>query len=316
MALLAATLFWGCGFAWAKTAGEAINHASSQGDGAAVGPVWVLAMRFAIAGVLWMIVFPDARRGWNWNIAGKSILLGTCLSAGMMVQHLGLDRTSEAVSAFLTSLTILFVPLMLTFVLRRPPAPAAWIGVIVAAAGVWLMTEGSPGGFAVGEMLGLLCAVLYSIDIIAVGALVTPEVAARITAGQFLVVALITATTCMIVPGGAASLEPARIAHWMAWRPVGLNVLLLAVLATMGAFGLQFRFQSHIDPTRAALLYLMEPIFASAFALAARGSRIGGPTMAGAALILIANLLVERLEARRGRGEKAVEANVHPAVMD
>jgi drug/metabolite transporter (DMT)-like permease len=207
---------------------------------------------------------------------------------------------------------------MMTCVLRRPPPAAVWIGVAVAALGVWLLTEASPGGFGIGEMLGLVCAVLYSVDIIAVDALLTPENAARITAGQFLVVALVTAGICLLVPGGASSLEPSQIAHWMAWKPVGLNVVLLAVLVTMGAFGLQFRFQPRIDPTRAALLYLMEPVFASAFAFAVRGSRLSTLAMLGAGLILIANLLVERLEARRrpGRGEKPLQPSPPPAVMD
>ena len=82
---------------------------------------------------------------------GRSIVLGAMLSCGMIVQHLGLDRTSEAVSAFLTSLTILFVPLILTLALRKPPAPVMWLGVVIATAGVWLMTGAAPSGFGVGE---------------------------------------------------------------------------------------------------------------------------------------------------------------------
>src|SRR5256885_8905626 len=142
-ALVAATVLWGCGFTWAKTAGETINRLTGAGDGAPLGPIWVLAVRFLAAAALWLIVFPDSRRGWNFSAVWRSLVLGTLLASGMIVQHLGLDRTSEAVSAFLTSLTILFVPLMMTIVLRRPPAGVVWVGVIVAGAGVWLMTGAS-----------------------------------------------------------------------------------------------------------------------------------------------------------------------------
>src|ERR1044072_8699657 len=135
-ALLLSTLFWGCAFTWAKSAGETINQAMSVGAGAPLGPIWVLAMRFTGAGILWLLIFPDSRRGWTRSAAARSLVLGGLLATGMIVQHLGLDRTSEAVCAFLTTLTILFVPLMMTFVLKRPPPGAIWLGVILATIGV------------------------------------------------------------------------------------------------------------------------------------------------------------------------------------
>src|SRR5436305_5847792 len=144
-ALVLATLLWGCGFTWAKTAGETVNRLGGAGDGAPLGPVWVLVIRFFTAALLWLAVFPDARRGWNRGVIWRSVVLGTFLSIGMIVQHLGLDRTSEAVSAFLTSLTILFVPLIMTLVLGKPPPAPVWIAVSVAGAGVWLMTGASTG---------------------------------------------------------------------------------------------------------------------------------------------------------------------------
>ena len=69
---------------------------------------------------------------------------------------LGLDRTSEAVSAFLTSLTVVFVPLLMVVIVRRPPRAALWLPVGLAALGIWLMTGAAPTGFGVGEVLGLV----------------------------------------------------------------------------------------------------------------------------------------------------------------
>lgn len=298
-ALLLATLLWGCGFTWAKTAGETANRMLGIGEGAAAGPVWVLAVRFLSAGVLWLLIFRDARRGWDWPVAWRSVVLGSCLSGGMVLQHLGLDRTSEAVSAFLTSLTILFVPLLMTLVLRRPPPPAAWAGVIIASVGVWLMTGASAESFGAGEMLGLACAVAYSVDIVAVNLLVRPADVARVTAGQFFVVGAICLIALLLLPGGRASVTPTRAMDLLGHSAIGANVALLAVLASMGAFGLQFRFQPRIDPTRAALLYLVEPIFALAYAWIVTGRRLTAVGMLGAAMILVANVLAEVLQSRK-----------------
>ncbi|HEX8520861.1 MAG TPA: DMT family transporter [Tepidisphaeraceae bacterium] len=296
LVLILATVFWGCGFTWAKAAGAAINAACRLPDGAAIGPIWVLAMRFFAGGIVWLIVFPKARRNWTRQDVVRSVILGSVLSLGMIVQHLGLDRTSEAVSAFLTSLTILFVPLMMTFVLRRPPRGAIWIGVVLATIGVWLMTGAAPTGFGAGEMLGLACAIVYAVDIIILNYLIAPETTSKLTAGQFLVVGLATLVTCLFLPAGPWALASTH--RLLALPNVGLNVLLLLIFPTLAAFGLQFRFQPRIDPSRAALIYLMEPIFASLFALAMTGRGLSAIAVAGGALIVCANGIVEALSSK------------------
>jgi drug/metabolite transporter (DMT)-like permease len=314
IALLVATLLWGCGFTWAKVAGETVNRILGT-SGSPLGPVWVLAMRFFAAGILWFIVFPDSRRGWNRSVAWRTIALGAMLSIGMVVQHIGLDRTSEAVSAFLTSLTILFVPVLMSFI-ARPPAGVVWGGVALAGVGVYLMTGASGGTFGLGEALGLACAVAYSIDIIMVNYLVKPGEATKITGGQFLVVGFITLVTTLLLPRGAESLSPGRIVELFSVPQISVNVALMAVFVSMGAFGLQFRFQPHIDPTRAALLYLMEPIFASMYAWIVAGRGLTRTEMLGAGLILAANLMVEALQARKRRQERGFELVDAPPIID
>ena len=159
LALLLATLAWGCSFTWAKAGGEGINETAGLPPGSLLGPLVLLAWRFTLAGLLWLCLFPAARRGWTWRSLGHSGLLGGLLWLGQTLQMLGLDRTSEAVNAFLTSLTVVFVPLIMLCVLRRPPAASMWTAVVLAIFGVWLMTGATPTGFGVGELLGLaMCA--------------------------------------------------------------------------------------------------------------------------------------------------------------
>jgi drug/metabolite transporter (DMT)-like permease len=262
-----------------------------------------------------MAIFRDARRGWNFSVVWRTGVLGTLLSGGMILQHLGLDRTSEAVSAFLTSLTILFVPLIMTAVLRRPPPAIIWVGVVVAGAGVWLMTGASPGGsFGLGELLGLGCAIVYSADIIAVNLLVKPGDVAKVTGGQFFFVAAVSVITLLLIPGGRASLSPAQAGELLRHAEIGVHVALLAVLVSMGAFGIQFTFQPHLDPSRAALIYLFEPIFASAYAWVATGRRLDAVGMIGAALILVANVIVEFLQSRKRSAVEEPAAVAAPVI--
>lgn len=307
-ALLLGTVFWGCGFTWAKAAGEAVQEAAGLPHGAAFGPVFILSWRFLIASSLWFIFFPASRRGWSRRGIAWALLIGVSLGSGLIVQHVGLDRTSEAVSAFLTSLTILFVPLLMTVVLRKPPRSVLWIGVILATAGVWLMTGAQPRGFGLGEILGIACAFLFSLYILVVNAASTRESPWRMVGAQFGTTAVICFASCAFLKGGPANLHPAAMMHILSIRAVWLNLLLLMFFTTLVAFGLLTFFQPLLDPTRAALIYLAEPIFATLYAAIAAGHRPGLMTLAGAALILIANILVELLSARSAAGveEKVV----------
>jgi drug/metabolite transporter (DMT)-like permease len=306
LALVVATVFWGVGFTWAKAAGQGVHRAMELPDGSVFGPVFVLAWRFLLGAVALLVFVPAARRGWTAGGVWRSAGVGVALAAGLIVQHLGLDRTSEAVSAFLTSLTILFVPLLALAVFRKPPAPLLWAGVVVATAGIWLMTGATPAGFGLGEALGLACAALFAVYILAVNAAARTESAWRLAAGQFLVTSVICFATCAFVAGGERGLRPGVAADLLSRREVWLNVVLLAIFPTLIAFVLLNVYQPRLDPTRAALIYLIEPVVAAVYAWAAAGRALGIEAILGAALILVANVLVEVLAARGKRAAPPV----------
>jgi drug/metabolite transporter (DMT)-like permease len=297
--LLLATVAWGFGFTWAKVGGETLNARSGLVEGSALGPVLLLAVRFLVAAVVMLVLVPAARSGWTTRSIGRSLVLGSLMGLGMILQHLGLDRSSEAVIAFLTSLTILFVPILMTFVLRRPPRPIFWAAVALATLGIWMMTGATPAGFGVGELLGLLCAIVFSIYLIAINALVPRDDPWRMTVGQFLVAGGMTLGMCLFVEGGPTALTPRRLIWLFAEQAVWLNVLLLVIFPTLYSYTAMNIYQPRIDPTRAALIYLMEPLFAAAYAYLARGRTLDWQSLAGAALILTANLLVEFLTSRK-----------------
>lgn len=298
LGLLLATVLWGCGFTWAKAAGDAVHRAIGLDAGSAFGPIFVLGWRFTLAAAVVLLLVPPARRGWTGRGVLRVIGVGVLLAVGLILQHLGLDLTTEAVSAFLTSLTILFVPLILTLVLRRPPAPVMWVGVVLATVGVWLMTGAAPTGFGVGEALGLACALAFSLYILAVNAAAKTEGAWRMSAGQFLVVGLLCFVTSALVPGGH-HMRPAATVGVLTGSPdVWLNILLLTTFPTLGAFSLLNLYQPKLDATRAALIYLVEPVIAAVYAWLMVGRRLDPMTIVGALLILAANVLVEMLSAR------------------
>jgi drug/metabolite transporter (DMT)-like permease len=306
-----ATLAWAGSFTWAKAAGDGVNQAVGLTSGALLGPILVLAWRFTAAGICWFILIPGARHHWSWASAGRSLGLGGLLWAGQTVQMLGLDRTSEAVNAFLTSLTVVFVPLLMVVIVRRPPRAALWLPVGLATFGVWLMTGAAPTGFGVGEVLGVACAVMFSAHMIALAEVARRDSPWQMAPGQFLSVGIGSAVTCLFVSRGPVPLTLSMQWAVLMGSELWLYVILLVGVSTMTAFGLMFYFQPKLDPTRAALIYLAEPIFAALYAYVAVGRTLSVTALLGAGVILAANALVEILE-RRGKRPPVTVANTMP----
>jgi drug/metabolite transporter (DMT)-like permease len=294
--LLLACIFWGGSFAWAKSLMAGINQRAGRAESDPLGVLMLLGWRFTLAGAAWLILFPAARRGWTRQSLGRAAALGTLFTAAMIIQQMGLTRTTEAVNAFLTSLSILFVPLILSLIFRKPPAPTLWIGVCLAMAGIWLMTGATPSGFGVGEMLGVACSILFSAYLLLLNAVVARDSPWRMTAGQFMVIGLLSILAALVIDP-AARTGRAWLIPFSA--PLRLDLALLICVATIMAFGLMIFYQPMIDPTRAAMIYLTEPVFAATFAFWFRARSLSSSAVAGAILILSANALVEWLDARK-----------------
>jgi len=109
---------------------------------------------------------------------------------------------------------------------------------------------------------------------------------------------------CSCFAVGRHCLEPSEWHQILKARDVWLHLALLIPLPTLGAFGLMMYFQPRVDPSRAALIYLIEPVFAAGYAWISIGRKLGLIEILGAGLILAANVLVEFLTSRRGQ-EKA-----------
>ena len=77
-------------------------------------------------------------------------------------------------------------------------------------------------------------------------------------------------------------------------RPAVLRDLaLLVLLPTVLAFHWMNRYQPRVSAGRAALIYLLEPVFAAAFSVMWGHDELTGRLFLGGGLILAGNLLIE-----------------------
>lgn len=244
-----------------------------------VEPMAFLAVRFTIGA---LALWPFARRRpahpGEWR---DGFLCGLALLAGYVFQTIGLQYTDSATSAFITYQLVVFVPLLEAIVHRRRPHPATLAGVVVAVVGLVLLTDpGGAGGFGRGEVLTLGCALAFGVHVLLVAGAVQRHDPVRLTAIQVAVVGLLSAPPGLVqggldFPGSALGAAAAT-----------------AVIATAVAFVLQVSGQRHVPPTRAALLLLLEPVFAAVLA-AMTDDPLQAIQVAGAGVILVAIVLSE-----------------------
>jgi len=311
--LVLACALWGASFTWAKAtlAGMAAARGKKPGDLLWL-PVLYVAWRFALGAALWAVVFRRSLKGWTWRAARRSAALGCLLAAPMALQQMGLARTSEPVSAFLTSLTIVFTPLALWALFRERPSARIALGVAFGAGGVCLMNLVGRGeietGTLVGMALGVACALGFALHIVGVDRWGRDEDPFRLSLGQFATASIVALALTPILGAGAADLAPRAQWAMLSGDGVPLNLALATVVSTLGAFGLMFRYQPRVDASRATIIYLTEPVFASAYAWALAERRMTAWEIAGGALILAANFV-----SRSRKGAAPPEA---PACID
>ena len=283
-ALAVNTLIWGATFAVVKSALREIS------------PVFFLALRFLLAALvlaaLWLAGWRSARPDRRSIAAG--VLTGCFLFSGFLFQTIGLQFTSAPKSAFLTGLSSVLAPLMAALLYRNRPQPIEILGVLVAVAGLGLMTLERPlGSIGKGDLLTLVCAVAFAGHIVTLGHFSEKM--------RFEVLSVIqVATAAVLALGSFWWVEPVRV-QWHA--PVVAAILVTGLLATALTFTVQAWAQRYTTSTRTALIYTLEPVFALLISYGALGEGLAGRTAAGAALILSGVVLVEM---------KPLQGRVHP----
>lgn len=302
--LLIACALWGLSFNWNKSAqsllGERLVEFSGDERLRATGPALFLAVRFIGTVILWCIFFPRSLRGWTIRTSLASALGGALLAGGMLFQHYGLVDASESLMAFMTSLTVLFTPIIASLVLRHRVSGMMWVAVCCATFGVALMSHfRDQGRFDLGAALGLVCALVFSIHILVVDHFGKTEDVWRFSLGQFAVAGLLITLYSLLRPGGSQLLSPDLLTHAFASSKLVFLLMLTIIFSTIITFGIMFAYQPRTTPTRAALTYLSEPIFATLYAWLATGTGITPAAMGGAGLIILGNLVAE-IFARRG----------------
>ncbi|MBI5014011.1 MAG: DMT family transporter [Deltaproteobacteria bacterium] len=282
--LASVTLFWGATFPLVKTAVSEVPVLSF---------LWV---RFALSAGLLALFSSRRLLTLEARDLGRGVVLGVLLFLSYLLQTLGLHLTTAANAGFLTGLNVVWVPLLAGPLLGKSPAPGARIGVAAAVTGLFLLTWHTPWRLEAGDALVVACSVFVAFHILGLDAWTEG------CDGRALAFVQI-ATMAVLALGASLMVDPVT---WpRRWSPTVLAALgITAFFATAYAFWVQTSFQRWTTPTRAALIYTLEPVFAAAFATLA-GERLSALAWAGGALVILGMVLAELWPA--GTGERLGE---------
>ena len=201
------------------------------------------------------------------------LVAGTVLAGGYLTQTLGLSLISPGNAGLITGLLVLFTPL-LDRVFGAPLKRRTIVAVIVAVIGIGMLT-GGPSGFGLGDVLVIVCAVLFALHIVLLS-----RWSPRLSAAPL---AMVQMGACALIfsAGGTWTLRMPSTDVWIA-------IVITGVFASALAFYIQTWAQAHIDASRTALIIAMEPAWAVAAAVVLAGQRFGFLQAAGAGLVLAA----------------------------
>jgi drug/metabolite transporter (DMT)-like permease len=304
--LLGTTFIWGSTFFTMKIAAEGIE--------AAAGKTWLsgvlfLALRFALATVIFSAILPRTWTRLTWPVFRDSVIVSLPGVIGIGLQMLSLRGGSSAMVAFITSLTIVTVPVIGWVFLRERLTPALWIGGFVALLGVVVMTNPFSGSFGWPEVWTLIATVLFGFQIHFINHYTRKHDPEAVTLGAFIHSVWVCVLILLLLPEGRALLQPDTLLklfdpvddpnplkRWaFAWV-----LPYQALFASVAAFWVMMRFQRDVPATRVAIIYCLEPVFAAVLAWIFIAEIMRGREILGGAVILAGNLACELL--RRSEG--------------
>jgi drug/metabolite transporter (DMT)-like permease len=271
--LVFTTLAWGATFVMVK---EGLNHAQ---------PFTFGAYRFLIATICTAFLVRSRIFELNKQEFLGAVICGFFLFTGYTFQNFGLWEnefyisTTPSKSAFITSISIIMVPLMLVLSGLQKVSTRIWVAIILATIGLYLLLDPSGSGISLGDGLTFGCATCFAIHIIIQDRYAKGGI--HVTRFFFIQVAVVTLLS--FICSYFFDTQPPT------WSSELINALLMTgIIATTIAILIMVWAQQILSPSQTALIFSLEPVFAAFFSWILIGEILGFWGWVGGVLVVIA----------------------------
>ncbi len=269
--LLLTSIMWGGGF---------IATEFSLGS---MTPLQVMTIRFLIATIILCSVFFNQLKQISKSTLKKGTLAGFFLFVGFVFQTVGLKYTTVSNNAFLSAIAVIFVPIIGIFLGRKIDRYGI-IGTILTVIGIAFLTiNGSLTSINIGDVLTILGAMFYAIQILLVDMFAKEEDVTVFTIVQITMCFLFSLIT-MLIRGD--------LSFNITFNSGG-GVIYLAVFSTAIGLFLQVLGQKSTTETRAAIIMSTESVFGTIFAIILLNQALTIKVIIGCIIIFIAIIISE-----------------------
>lgn len=271
--LLIGTVFWGMTFVFIKEGISIVNLYT------------FLSWRFTIAALVLGTIFFKRFIYLETRVVRYGICLGVVLALSYVTQTKGLQYTTASKAAFITGLSVVFVPIFLSIINRKLPNVNNIIAVVIATTGLGLLTISSSLNLNVGDIWVFLCAIFFALYIILVGKYTKIFESIKFTVIQLITVAVITGVISIFIdrfeiPKG-----------YLVWQAI----VFCSIFATSFMYAIQNQYQKFISEVKAAIIFSFEPLFAAITAYFYLNEAITLKIVVGG-LLIFAGMIVSELK--------------------
>ncbi|MFD5848716.1 DMT family transporter [Cytobacillus pseudoceanisediminis] len=250
-------------------------------------------VRFFMAAFLlggWLVIFErEQLKKINKKLLISGIIMGLFLFIGYAFQTIGLLHTTSSKAGFITGLSVVMVPVFSFMLLKIKPGFNAIIGVSIATAGLYLLTMTDKVSLNIGDAYVLICAVGFALHIIFTGKYSSKYPALLLTVIQVCTVALLSGIFAFFTENWQQAFETGVLFK----TNVVTALIVTSLFATALAFFAQTAFQRFTTPTRVALIFAMEPVFAAAAGFMWANERLSFSALTGCLLIFAGMVFAE-----------------------
>ena len=253
------TLLWGGTFVWMKQAMNSLEVELDEYSKAGVVGV-IVATRFLIAFVALLPFSSRARAALTSKEDWKGgLILGSLMLAGFVLQMIGIESVTPSVSAFLTSLYVVFTAILSVKISDRKPTRMMIAGVLLATLGAGFI-DGPPHiVWGTGEILTVMCAFFFALHIIYTDSITKKLDPLAVTSTSFAVLVAGAAIFALVASGDPMVVE-------VAWQDgVVVPLLCLGLFGSLACILMLNAFQKYLNPTHAAIIYSFEPVWATLY---------------------------------------------------
>lgn len=241
--LLLTAAIWGFAFVSQSQAGDAIGALCYNG------------LRMLLG---FIVLLPLLVKNLKENKADFKPLLLDGLIAGILLfsasffQQKGIETTSAGKAGFITSLYILFVPIISLF-FGKKNSLKTWVFIFTGLFGAFLLSYDGSNGISSGDILVFISAVLFSFHVLFIDKAGKKHNSVSLSAVQFLFAGLIAFILSLIFENN--SIESIK--------SVTIPILYGGIGSCGIAYTLQIVGQKNTEPTKATLILSLESVFSA-----------------------------------------------------